>query len=85
MHYVYVLKSSKDGKLYVGRTNNLKRRLDEHMKGKVESTHKRRPLKFVYAEISKNIEDVVHRETYLKTSWGKRYLKHRLAHENDDA
>ena len=78
MHFVYVLKSLKDGNLYVGRTENFKHRLTLHNEGKVESTRDRRPLKFVYCEMSNNIKDAVHREKYLKTSWGKRYLKHRL-------
>ena len=78
MHYVYVLKSLKDNNLYIGRTENIKNRLIEHMKGRVESTKERRPLKFLYAEVSNNIKDAVHREKYLKTSWGKRYLKYRL-------
>jgi putative endonuclease len=83
MHYVYVLLSLKDGLWYVGRTENLHNRLREHARGKVESTKDRRPLKFMYAEISRNIKDAVRREKYLKTAWGKRYLKHRL--KNDQA
>ena len=83
MHYVYVLKSLKDKGFYVGRTEDLKERLIEHEKGRVESTKNRRPLKFKYCEMSNNIKDAVHREKYLKTAWGKRYLKHRL--KNDDA
>lgn len=81
MHYVYVLKSLKDKDFYVGRTENLKNRLVEHQKGKVESTKDRRPLRFVYCEVSNSIKDAVHREKYLKTAWGKRYLKHRLKHD----
>jgi len=83
MHYVYVLKSLKDKMFYVGRTGNLKERLKDHCAGRVDSTKDRRPLKFMYCEICNNIKDAVHREKYLKTSWGKRYLKHRL--KNDDA
>lgn len=78
MHYVYVLKSLKDGLLYLGRTENLRQRLSEHNKGKAESTKLRRPFKLVYYEASNSIKDAVHREKYLKTAWGKRYLKHRL-------
>lgn len=81
MHYVYVLKSLKDRGFYVGRTENLKGRLFEHTRGKVESTKDRRPLRFVYCEASNNIKDAVHREKYLKTAWGKRYLKHRLKND----
>lgn len=82
MHYVYVLKSLKDKDFYVGRTENLKQRITEHFKGEVLSTKNRRPLKFMYAEISNNIKDAVYREKYLKTAWGKRYLRHRLKNNN---
>ncbi|MEK7146628.1 MAG: GIY-YIG nuclease family protein [Patescibacteria group bacterium] len=81
MHYIYVLKSLKDEGVYVGRTENLNKRLQEHYKGRVESTKERRPLRFIYVEISHNIKDVIHREKYLKTAWGKRYLKHRLKND----
>ncbi|MBI2096952.1 MAG: GIY-YIG nuclease family protein [Candidatus Sungbacteria bacterium] len=78
MHTVYVLRSLKDGNVYVGRTENLRERLEAHSKGKVDSTRERRPLKLIYFETSNNIKDAAHREIYLKTAWGKRYLKHRL-------
>ncbi|MEW6674972.1 MAG: GIY-YIG nuclease family protein [Nitrospirota bacterium] len=38
MHYVYVLLSEKDHKLYIGFTSDLKRRLKEHNEGKTLST-----------------------------------------------
>ncbi len=44
MHYVYVLLSKRDGKLYLGFTTDLKQRLKEHNGGKVQSTKPRRPL-----------------------------------------
>lgn len=81
MHYVYVLRSLKDNGLYIGRTNDLKQRLSDHKNGKVPSTKFRRPLKFMYAEVCNNIKDAVHREKYLKTAWGKRYLRHRLKND----
>jgi len=81
MHYVYVLKSLKDGNIYVGRTENLNERLKEHFKSRVLSTKCRLPLKLMYAEMGNNIKDAVHREKYLKSAWGKRYLKHRLRND----
>ena len=47
MHYVYVLKSLKDGKLYIGQTNNVARRLKLHNSGKVKSTRVRRPFELI--------------------------------------
>jgi len=81
MHYVYVLKSSKDGYLYVGSSKDIEGRIREHESGRVPSTKDRRPLKLVYYEASNDIRDSVHREKYLKTAWGKRYLKNRLKND----
>ncbi len=47
MFYVYILKSLKDNDLYIGRTNNIDRRIKEHNNGKVSSTKSRRPFIFL--------------------------------------
>lgn len=78
MHYVYVLKSGKDNKNYVGYTKNLKLRFEEHKTGRVSSTKNRRPLKLIYYEACINQQDATHREKYLKTHLGKMFLKNRL-------
>jgi putative endonuclease len=78
MQYVYVLKSKIDEKNYVGYTKNLKLRFEQHNKGLVESTKKRKPLKLVYYEACVNQQDATKREKYLKTIYGKRYIKSRL-------
>ena len=77
-YYVYVLQSEKDGNFYVGYTNDIKRRLEEHNSGKVPSTKDRKPLKLIYWEGCLNQQDATRREKYLKTAWGKRYIKNRL-------
>ena len=53
-------------------------RLKEHILGKVDCTKNRRPLKLVYYEMCLSQKDATHREKYLKTSWGKRYIKNRI-------
>lgn len=78
MHYIYILQSQKDRKLYTGYTSNLKERLKLHNKGKVISTQNKSPLDLIYYEACLNQQDATHREKYLKTSWGKRYVKSRL-------
>ncbi|OGI94274.1 hypothetical protein A3A03_01485 [Candidatus Nomurabacteria bacterium RIFCSPLOWO2_01_FULL_40_18] len=50
MFYVYILKSSRDDNLYIGSTNDLRRRLSEHNDGKVRSTKARRPFVLRYYE-----------------------------------
>jgi len=78
MYYVYVLKSEMDNLYYVGYSSDLKNRLEQHNNGLVPSTKNRRPLQLVYYEACLNQQDATHREKYLKTSWGKRYIKTRL-------
>ena len=78
MHYVYVLRSSKDKNLYVGSTKNLRERAERHNNGLVDATKNRRPLELIYYEASLSKNDSVRREKYLKTGWGKRYIKNRL-------
>ncbi|MDK2978646.1 MAG: putative endonuclease [Bacteroidales bacterium] len=77
-YYVYVLRSLKDGKNYTGYTKNLKLRFQQHSDGLVESTKNRRPLQIIYFEGCLNQQDATHREKYLKTHYGKMYLKNRL-------
>ena len=78
MFYVYVLKSEKDEKLYVGHARDLRKRYREHNKGLVKCTKCRRPLKLLYYEASNELGDTIKREKSLKTGFGRAYLKRRL-------
>ena len=80
-YYIYILNSKKDGNNYVGITKNLKERLKRHSEGKVISTANRRPLELVYYEVSFNMDDALHREKYLKTTYGRRYIKNRVKNQ----
>jgi len=79
MYYVYVIKSLKDKKLYVGHTNDLVRRINEHNKGFVNVTKNRKPFSLIYYEASDVLQDAVNREKSLKTGFGRAYLKRRLS------
>ena len=63
---------------YTGYTNDLRERIKLHNEGKVSSTKNKTPLKLIYFEGCINQQDATHREKYLKSSWGKRYIKERL-------
>ncbi len=78
MYYTYVLISLKDKKFYTGYTSDIEKRLLAHNNGDVTSTKYRRPLKLVYYEACLNQADALHREKYLKTTYGKRYIKNRI-------
>ncbi len=66
MFYVYILKSLKDNKTYIGSTTNLKLRLEQHNAGKVISTKPRLPMKLIYYEAYYSEKDARHREHNLK-------------------
>ena len=57
---------------------DLKNRIKAHTSGKIESTKKRLPIDLIYYEACLNKGDAFHREKYLKTTYGRRYLKNRL-------
>lgn len=71
---VYILKSTKDNKRYIGCTKNILRRLDEHNNGLVNSTRNRRPLELIYNEEFKNKADAFARERFFKSGKGREYL-----------
>jgi putative endonuclease len=78
MYYVYVLHSGKDGKLYVGSTPDLKKRLVKHQTGYVRATKNRRPLKLIYYEAYILRKDALRREKYLKSGGGRKELAEQL-------
>ena len=54
---VYLLESERDGKFYIGQTNDPIKRLEKHNQGEVRSTAVRRPLKLLgYIEMSSRKE-----------------------------
>ena len=78
MFYTYILKSSKNGRMYTGYTNNLRKRLIQHNEGKSYFTKRDRPYLLVYYEACLDEDDARSRELYLKTGIGRRYLNSRL-------
>ena len=80
MFYVYILKSDKDNELYVGSTNDLRRRIREHQKGSSFSTSFRRPFTLVYYEAYRNERDARTREQRLKLrGQARRHLLTRIS------
>lgn len=77
-HYVYVLYCKQDKELYIGYTQDLKRRIQEHNAKRNFSTKSRTPFILIYTEACLNEEDAKRRENYLKTTQGRRFLKLRL-------
>lgn len=78
MWYVYILRSLKDQHLYIGFTNDLKRRMKEHEHGKNTSTAKRLPIKLEsYIAVSTK-KQAMELERYFKTGSGSAILQKRI-------
>lgn len=78
MYYVYILISQKDKNFYVGYSEDLKRRIQNHMDGRVESTKNRLPLKLICYEAYLTKKEAMRREKYLKSSDGRKDLRKRI-------
>ncbi len=77
---VYVLFSRKDEKLYIGFSTDLRQRLTAHFNGHVDATAHRRPLELIYCEYHRSRSDALRRETYFKSTAGKKALRLMLRH-----
>lgn len=80
--YVYILSSGKNGTLYVGVTNDLKRRIWEHKHNLVKGFTKEYGVHdLVYYEQYEDIEQAILREKQMKT-W-KRFWKIKLINKSN--
>jgi predicted GIY-YIG superfamily endonuclease len=84
MWYVYILKMA-DGEYYIGSTNDLKRRMEEHKREREISTKWRLPIA-LEAYIAVKSERTARRlDKYLKTSSGKMSLRKRILPDESSA
>lgn len=67
MYFIYLLRCS-DNSLYCGQTKDLQRRIEEHNSDNSKSkyTRSRRPVKLVYFEKYKTINETLKREFEIK-------------------
>jgi putative endonuclease len=74
-YFVYAIKSLSKNYIYVGLTNNLERRIQEHNSGKGRSTKLYAPFRLIYSEKVGIRVEARKREKYLKSGIGKEFLK----------
>ncbi len=72
--YVYVLFNKNKNFIYIGYSENLKQRIQEHNEGKVRSTRAYIPLRLIFYEAYPTRSDVKRREKYLKSNKGRTTL-----------
>lgn len=73
--YTYVLYSEKYDRLYIGQTKDLKKRFNEHSRGKVDSTKPYRPYKLLYYEECDSREFAVKKEKEFKQAYKREFFK----------
>jgi len=77
MYQVYILKSRKNNKYYIGQTENIHSRLNLHNSNRVNSTKNQGPWNLVYQEIFEDRKSAIEREKQIK-SWKSRKAIERL-------
>jgi putative endonuclease len=81
MFYVYVLQSVKFDKKYIGFTDDLKRRFEEHNSKKGgDFTRKNGPWKLIFYECHINKRDAQEMEQFYKSGYGREVLQKKLQH-----
>lgn len=84
-YFIYVLASKKNGTLYIGVTNSIERRIEEH-KSKLDLncfTAKYNITILVYFETFQYIDDAIKREKQLK-KWNRQWKINLIEEENKD-
>ncbi|MEI8143801.1 MAG: GIY-YIG nuclease family protein [Candidatus Berkelbacteria bacterium] len=71
-HYVYMLKSLRSKRFYIGYTIDLERREAEHNAGNTKSTKPFGPWKMIYSEEFASKSEAYRREWHLKHAHGRK-------------
>ncbi len=74
MFNLYILKNEQTGRFYVGSTNDLSRRLKQHLSGKTRTTRVLKTFKLVYKEEYNTLLEARNREKKLKSYKSRKYL-----------
>jgi putative endonuclease len=75
MYYTYVIKSSIRNYIYVGISNNVERRIEEHNSGKNKTTKPYKPFMLLHTEEFSNRIEARAREKWFKSGEGKEFIK----------
>jgi len=80
MCWVYVLECKEDRGWYIGKTDDLKRRVKEHQSGNgSRTTSLRKNWHLMYCEGYLDSKDADGRERFLKSGSGRKFLKRQLS------
>jgi len=83
-YYVYILANKKNGTLYIGITNNLKKRVYEHKNNLVKGfTQKYNVHNLVYFEQTNEVQSAIQREKRIK-KWNRAWKIKLIQKNNPD-
>ena len=74
MYHVYVLRSEKTGRRYVGSSQDIEERLRQHNSGESLATKHGAPWKLIHREEFSTRAEAVRRERFYKTGKGRDLL-----------
>ncbi len=75
MCFVYVLRSKKNNKRYIGYTaKDVQERLSEHNSGCIQWTKHNGPFELIYADKCLDVKEAKEIEKFLKSGQGRQYL-----------
>ena len=84
MYFVYILTNRNNTVIYIGVTNDIRRRIMEHMKKEIDGfTKKYNVSKLVYFEEYSDINDAIKREKQLK-HWSRMKKNQLVEAKNPD-
>ncbi|MBR0704628.1 GIY-YIG nuclease family protein [Bradyrhizobium diazoefficiens] len=84
MYYVYILASRHHGTLYIGVTNSLQKRMEQHRAGKSSEFVKRYGVhRLVYTEAYERVEEAIAREKQFKR-WKRDWKIDLIERDNPD-
>ena len=78
MHYVYLIESESSAARYVGYTDDLRLRIDDHNSGKNRSTKAGRPWRLKTYLAFSTKQQALEFESYLKSGSGHAFARRRL-------
>jgi len=76
--FVYILKSLKDDRFYIGQTSDIANRINRHNSGQVTATKNRRPLVIIHTEKFATRAQAMQREKYLKSLKSQKYISENI-------
>ena len=78
MFFVYILRSLKNGKLYIGYTSDVRARVQRHNNGQETFTKRYLPWELIYHESYFSKSEALKREKYLKNLKNPKYILERI-------